>query len=133
MYYLIMDQLMKIWIKRISIVIGLVILLLLVTDFNSRMAELTRLRAQHEIETQRLAELKAENEILKAELTYASSDLAVEAWAREQGRLVRKGDYPIYPVPVEGTMIESENSIQDREVEQNNIEMWMLWLFGSAP
>jgi hypothetical protein len=121
-----------IWGKRIFIVTGVVLLLLLVTDFNSRMAELTRLRAQKEEEIEYVDELFATQYALETQIGYAESDEAVEAWAREQEHSVLPGDFPVVPIadPAYQTIQESEN--KNIEINHNHWENWLLWLFGST-
>ena len=71
---------MKTWGKRILVMIGLMVMVLLVTDFNSRMAELTRLQAQETQEIQRRQNLFATQNVLETQIGYANSDAAVESW-----------------------------------------------------
>ena len=127
-----MDQ-KNVWIKRIIAVVGLIALLFLVLDFNTRMAELTRLTAQFENETRVLQDYSSEKEHLATEIAYASSDGAIEKWAREQGRYSKPGDYPIIPL--------ADPDFEDElfaptlsESETKSIwELWNQWLFGDVP
>ena len=123
----------KLWGRRILIVGGLAILILLVTDFNSRMAELTRLRSQSEDETAKLNELTATRDALQTQIAYSSSDAAVEAWAREQGRMSKPGDYPIIPLADPDYSPPPEKTTNVETQDPSNWQAWMEWLFGTAP
>jgi len=101
----------------------------MVMDFNSRMTRLTHLRAQKENEEQRLIELRLTRATLQEQITYASSDGAVEEWAREEGRMMLPGDIIVVPLPDASFMpepVEEEVVYSDPE---NNWDAWMQWLF----
>jgi len=119
--------------KRVLIFGGMMILILLVMDFNSRMAELTRLRAQHERESEVIEGLRATEVYLETQIAFATSDAAVEAWAREDGRWARPGDYPVVPVP-EGEGALAERAAEEEPAEAlSNWQAWMAWFFNLSP
>ena len=118
-----------VWGKRILAVVGLMVLILLVTDFNSRMAELTRLQGQKEIEQDRLAGLEATQADLFTQIAYATSDAAVEAWAREEGRLAQPGDHPIIPIPLGETPTVVEVAEINSFEPLTKWDVWLQWLF----
>lgn len=110
--------------KRI-IVVGLVIILvLLLMDFNQRMVLLTKMRGQEEVLEQEYAQLQSTREALETQIAFANSDLAVEKWAREEGGMVQEGDIPIIllppsdPVP---TQAPQQATIVDE------VEKWQIW------
>lgn len=76
------------------------VLVVLIMDFNNRMAQLTRLRAQAEVVEARATEKMATRIALETEIAYASSDEAVEEWARVQGHMIQPGDHPVVPLAV---------------------------------
>lgn len=123
-----MEHLM-VWGKRVLAVVGLVVLIFLVTDFNSRMAELTRLLEQKEIEQARLEGLQATQADLQAQIAYATSDAAVEAWAREEGRLVQPGDHPIIPIPQGEVQTAPQKAEASSPEALTKWDVWLEWLF----
>ena len=119
--------------KRILIIGGLAVLVLLVMDFNSRMAELTRLSAQHQRETQMVAEMVSTQNYLETQIAYATSEPAVEAWAREDGRWAQPGDYPIVPLPDENATPQQAQSPTATPQPLTYWQAWILWFFNRAP
>ena len=118
------------WGKRILVVGGLLFMILLVTDFNSRMAELTRLRAQKVEELQLREELFATQYALQTQIAYASSDAAVDEWAREQERAALPGDFPVVPL-ADPNYQPPEPEVQEIQAQAHtHWENWMLWLVG---
>jgi len=109
---------------------GLLFMILLVTDFNSRMAELTRLRAQKVEELQYREELLATQYVLQTQIAYASSDQAVEEWAREQERAALPGDFPVIPLADPNYQPPEEEVPEIQPEEHTHWENWMLWLIG---
>ncbi|MGD9094090.1 MAG: hypothetical protein PVF74_14675, partial [Anaerolineales bacterium] len=85
--------------KYALIIVGVVVLALLVIDFNSRMADMRKLSLQRDkvaVEQENLERTKAS---LETQIAYATSDEAVERWAYEDGNLIRPDDNPVVPLP----------------------------------
>ena len=91
-------EMIRIWGKRLLVVVGLLVLIFMVLDFNTRMARLTHLRSQKEIEDQKLNSLLSERAALRAQIAYVTSDKAVEEWARQEGRMMMTGDFVVVPI-----------------------------------
>jgi cell division protein FtsB len=88
--------------KYALLVIGLIVLTLLVMDFNNRMAELRRLSDKREdvaVEATNLVQTQVQ---LKTQITYATSEAAVEEWAYEEGHMVREGENLVIPLEYPG-------------------------------
>jgi len=88
--------------KYALLVIGLIVLTLLVMDFNNRMAELRRLSDKREdvaVEATNLVQTQVQ---LKTQIAYATSDAAVEEWAYEEGHMVREGENLVIPLEYPG-------------------------------
>ena len=112
--------------------IGLVLLIVLVTDFNSRMAELTRLREQKENEMRNVEHLLVTQSALATKINFAESDKAVEAWAREQERSVLPGDFPVIPMVAPDYQTPEDNDSEQLEISLSHWENWIVWLFGTT-
>ena len=117
------------WIKshlRQVLVGGLiVILILLMAEFNNRMTELNHLTEQRERAAFQITSLVQTQTSLGTQIAYATSAAAVEEWAYEEGKLVRPGDNPIVPLaegetgqptPVPVVPIQSGDVVQNWEV-----------------
>ena len=88
--------------KYALLVIGLIVLTLLVMDFNNRMAELRRLSDKKEdvaVEATNLIHTQVQ---LETQIAYATSDGAVEEWAYEEGHMVREGENLVIPLEYPG-------------------------------
>jgi cell division protein FtsB len=110
--------------KRIIVVALVIILVLLLVDFNQRMVLLSKLRGQEKELNQRYSQLESTQTALEIELAYANSDQAVEKWAREEGGMVQEGDIPIVLLPPSGP-IPTQTPQPTAVVEK--VEEWQIW------
>ena len=111
--------------RQIAMFIGLVVLVVLIMDFNNRMAQLTRLRAQAVVVEARATEKMGTRVALETEIAYASSDEAVAEWARVQGHMIQPGDHPVVPMAVtQEASLAEPTPIPSPEPVQN----WEIWL-----
>ena len=110
--------------KRVIVVALVVILVLLLMDFNQRMVLLTRMRSQEEVLEQEYSQLQLTRDALETQIAFANSDLAVEKWAREEGGMVQEGDIPIILLP-------PSDPVPTKAPEQTTIvdevEKWQIW------
>jgi hypothetical protein len=110
--------------------VGLIILALMVMDFNNRMADLNRLTAEQEtVRAQATALVKTQLE-LTAEIGYASSDQAVSDWAYRDGHMVRRGDNPVVPVAVQSATATPTPTPTVTQVATHNWENWLSLFIG---
>jgi cell division protein FtsB len=86
-------------IRRIGILVGIAVLLFLIMDFNSRMEELARLQKEAAVVRAQATAVMVTQQALQTQVAYATSDAAVEAWAREQNRMAQEGDVVVVPLP----------------------------------
>ena len=110
--------------KYALVVIGLVVLTLLVMDFNNRMAELRRLSDKREDVALEATGLRETQVHLETQIAYASSEAAVVEWAYEDGHMVREGENLVIPLEYPGftpkvTIIPTE--IPEPE---SNLQIW---------
>ncbi|HLD93858.1 MAG TPA: hypothetical protein VI703_06615 [Anaerolineales bacterium] len=124
---------LALFIKRFPIVIGVFILLLILFAFSQRIAEYLRLNSQLEREQARLTELAATQAYLEDEIAYATSQVAVEEWARQDARWAGEGDFPVIPLAPQGTTPQPEGSTQATPTPSSNWNTWMTWLFSDSP
>ena len=88
--------------KYALLVIGLIVLTLLVMDFNNRMAELRRLSDKREDVAVEATDLVQTQVQLETQIAYATSEGAVEEWAYEEGHMVREGENLVIPLEYPG-------------------------------
>jgi hypothetical protein len=111
--------------RVIVIALGLVALITLIRDFNSRMAELRRLTGEKSVVSVQVTNLVATQIALQTQVAYAQLDEAVQEWAYEEGRMVRPGENLVIPLPEEG---ETTTSVQEQSPVIAPIRNWELWL-----
>jgi len=111
--------------KPALILVGFAVLILLVMDFNNRMAELRRLTAEKEIVSARVTSLVETQASLETQVVYATSEAAVYYWAYNFEHLGEQGDVLVVPIPVEGSQPQpTPTPVVTPEVITN----WQVWL-----
>ncbi len=111
--------------KPVLIVVGFAVLVLLVMDFNNRMAELRSLSAEKEDVSARVTSLVGTQVALQTQVAYATSEAAVYYWAYNYERLGREGDILVVPIQQEGvTPQPTPTPVVTPVVIQN----WQVWL-----
>jgi hypothetical protein len=111
---------------------GFAVLVLLVIDFNSRMAELRRLTAEKEDVSARVTSLVETQMSLETQVAYATSDAAVYYWAYNFQHMGREGDVLVVPIQPQGGLPQpTPTPVVTPEVIQN----WQIWasLFVDQP
>ena len=88
--------------KYALLVIGLIVLVLLVMDFNNRMAGSRRLSDKREEVAAEATNLVQTQVYLETQLAYATSEAAVNEWAYEEGHMVREGENLVIPLEYPG-------------------------------
>ena len=87
--------------RTILIVIGLVVVIVLLIDFNRRMEELNRLSTNLQVVRAEGTTIMQTQEALVTKVAYATSDAAVEQWAY-QNKWVRVDEHPVEIVTAGG-------------------------------
>jgi hypothetical protein len=112
--------------KYILVVVGLVVLSLLIMDFNSRMEEWRRLTVQKETVSAQATSLAATDAYLERQIAYATSPAGVMEWAYQDGHWVRSDDYLVVPISPDGG---SEPAAEAAPVVvREPVENWQLWV-----
>ena len=111
--------------KYALIVIGLVVLTLLVMDFNNRMAEQRRLSDKKEEVAVEATDLRHTQVYLETQVAYATSESAVEDWAYEEGHLVREGENLVIPLEYPGFTPEVTIIPTATPEPETNFQIWL--------
>ena len=97
---------------------------MLVLGFNNRIAILRSLTEEAKIVSSQVAVLEVTKASLETQISYATSEAAVEEWAYGEARMIREGDQLIAPIaPSEGTPTPSFLTISTPEP----VEYWQVW------
>jgi hypothetical protein len=118
--------------RNILIIIGLLLAVVLLVDFNRRMEELDRLTARlNAVRAEATAVIQTQT-ALAGQVAYATSDVAVEEWAYEN-KMVREGEHPVGVVPGANVTPTPEPTLVPQLVEQPNWRIWWELFFGGRP
>jgi hypothetical protein len=110
--------------KYALLVIGLIVLTLLVMDFNNRMAELRRLSDKREEVAIEATELMHTQLYLETQIAYATSEAAVNEWAYEEGHMVREGENLVIPLEYPGFTPEVTFIPTATPEPETNFQIW---------
>jgi hypothetical protein len=111
--------------KYALIVIGLVVLTLLVMDFNNRMAEQRRLSDKREDVAVEATDLRHTQVYLETQIAYATSEAAVDEWAYEEGHMVREGENLVIPLEYPGFTPEVTVIPTITPEPETNFQIWL--------
>ena len=77
--------------------------------------------------------LMARQDELEAERAYVASDTFVEAWAHEQGKMMREGERLVIPIPQGEPVVEQPAQRSAAEPLPNWHVWWSLFFDGAPP
>lgn len=89
--------------RRVLITAGVIVLVLMVIDFNRRIENLNTLNKQADIRRAQATQSIQTQMALETQVAFASSTEAVNAWARTEGHYVQDGDQPVVPIGQPGS------------------------------
>ncbi len=81
--------------KRLIAIVLVVLLILLMMGFNNRLVNMNRLIRQENILQTRIAGLESTKIAVEEQVAYATSEIALEEWARESNHMIEPGDQAI--------------------------------------
>ena len=117
-------------VRRVLVLIGILVLVFLVLEFNRRLEELNMLNRQNQaIQTQATQAIQTQF-ALQTQVAYAGSDAAVEEWARTDGHYIQDGDLPVVPVGQPGAPPVEVSTPTPVPTPLPNWEIWWNLFFG---
>ena len=121
---------MKLKWRNILILLGLFLAVVLLIDFNRRMEELDSLTAKlNSVRAEGTAILQTQA-ALKTQVAFATSDQAVEQWARSN-KMVKPGEQPVQLEP-SGTVTATPVAVPVAQTEAlPNWRIWWQLFFGA--
>ena len=118
--------------RRLITIIVIVILVFLMMDFNNRMTTMIRLSNEEAGLQTRIAELKATQVKLEDQIAYATSEIALEEWARESNRMIQEGDHPIILLQPGDYIPQPTPTPQPEKVIRSRLDIWRELFFGTS-
>ncbi len=117
-------------IRRVLIAAGLIVLVLMVIDFNRRIENLNTLNKQAGIRRVQATLAVQTEAALQTQVAFAASTEAVNAWAHTEGHYVQSGDVAVVPVGQPGSepIISVEPTPQP--TPPPNWQVWLNLFFG---
>ncbi len=116
--------------RRVAIFFGILVLILMVMDFNSRVEELDQLKKQANVLSTQATQVAQTQEALQTQVAYAGSDSAVQDWARGEGHDVLPGDQPVVPVGQPGATPIQNSIPTPTPTPMSNWQIWWNLFFG---
>ncbi|HQN68943.1 MAG TPA: hypothetical protein PLW19_03770 [Anaerolineaceae bacterium] len=117
--------------KRLIAIVLVVLLILLMMGFNNRLVNMNRLIRQENILQTRIAGLESTKIAVEEQVAYATSEIALEEWARESNHMIEPGDQAIVLIaPDEQLSTPIPTPVAEEEIKLSNFETWKLLLFG---
>jgi len=112
---------------------GFIVLVLLVMDLNSRMADLRRLSAERDRVSAHVTSLVETQVSLETQVAQASSEEAVLLWALTHERWGRPGEVLVVPIQQEGTAPTPVPTPVPTPEVIHNWQVWVSLFFDTAP
>jgi cell division protein FtsB len=110
--------------KKIIGVTAIALLMLMMTSLNSRLSEYFRLSGERDKLSTSVSSLYATRAALETQVAYATSDQAVEDWARNEAHMSRPGDQVI--VPIAPVVITAAPTVVTT-LTVRSVENWEVW------
>ncbi len=116
--------------RRIVIFAGILVLMLMVIDFNARLEELNLLRKHEQSVATQATQAVQTQAALQTQVAYAGSDPAVQDWARGEGHYIQPGDQLVIPVGGPGPTPAAVGSPTPAPTPLPNWQVWWNLFFG---
>ncbi len=110
--------------KKIIGLTAVLLLVLLMMNINSRLSEYFRLSGERDALSTQVGYYRATKVALDTQAAYATSDQAVEDWARDEAHMARPGDKVIIPVTPAG---ETPQPVVEVTPTPTTVENWQVW------
>ena len=117
-------------VRRVAVLIGILVLVFIVLEFNRRLEELNMLNRQSELVQLQGTQAMQTQLALQTQVAYAGSDAAVEEWARTDGHYIQDGDLPVVPLGQPGSPPIVQNTPVPAPTQPANWEVWWNLFFG---
>jgi hypothetical protein len=117
-------------VRRIAVMIGMLILVFTVLEFNRRLEELNTLNRQTDAMRAQVTQAVQTQIALQTQVAFAGSTNAVEEWARIDGHYIQDGDLPVVPLGQPGAPPVEAATSTPVPTPMPNWEVWWNLFFG---
>ena len=116
--------------RRVAVIIGILVLVFIVLEFNRRLEELNMLNEQHKFVLTQATQAIQTQAALQTKVAYANSNAAVEEWARTDGHYIQDGDLPVVPIGEAGAPPVEASTPVPTPTPMQNWQVWWQLFFG---
>ena len=117
-------------VRRVAAIIGILMLVFIVLEFNRRVEQLGTLDDQYKLMQMQATQAIQTQAALNTQVAYAGSNAAVEQWARVDGHYVQDGDLPVVPIGQPGAPPIEASTPVPTPTPMQNWEAWYQLFFG---
>ena len=117
-------------VRRVAAIIGILMLVFIVLEFNRRVEQLKTLDGQYALMQVQVTQELQTQAALNTQVAYAGSNAAVEQWARVDGHYVQDGDLPVVPIGQPGAPPIEVSTPVPTPTPMQNWEVWWSLFFG---
>jgi len=116
--------------RRVLVIIGIIVLVFLVLEFNRRLEALNKFNEEMGILQADATQVTQTQAALQTAVAYANSTAAVDEWARTDGHYIKDGDLPVVPVAAPGTVPIEMSPPAPTPTPMQKWEVWRILFFG---
>jgi len=116
--------------RRVAVIAGVLFLVVVIVDFNSRLENLDRLNRQAAITYAEATQVALTKIALEVQVANASSDQIVEEQARSEGHMIQEGDHPVSILGDEGEPAQTNPEPTPVPTPKPNWQLWWDLFFG---
>jgi cell division protein FtsB len=116
--------------RRVAVIAGVLFLVVVIVDFNSRLEKLDRLNRQAVITRAEATQFALTKIALETQVANADSDQVVEEQARSEGHMIQEGDHPVSILGDEGEPAPANLDPTPMPTPKPNWQLWWDLFFG---
>jgi len=116
--------------RRVAVIAGVLFLVVVIVDFNSRLEKLDRLNRQAVITRAEATQVTLTRVALEAQVSNANSDQVIEEQARTEGHMIQEGDHPVSILGDEGVPTPTNLEPTPIPTPKPNWQLWWDLFFG---
>ena len=116
--------------RRVATIAGVLFLVVVIVDFNTRLEELDRLNRRVDITRAEATQAKSTQTVLETRVAYAESDQIVEEQARSEGHMIQEGDNPVTILGDQGAAPLENPEPTPIPTPKPNWQLWWDLFFG---